>query len=63
MYNAMMGLACAVGPALAGFLYKTMGWQVTVAFLALLCALGGLLVLQFTGSNLETHEEQIDTGA
>lgn len=62
-YNAVMGLACAAGPALAGFLYSTMGWQVTAAVLALVCALGGLQVFWFTGSSLKTSEQQNETNA
>ena len=60
MYNAAMGLACAVGPGLAGFLYGNLGWQATAFSLSFICALGGLQVFRFTGSTLiapEQHSE------
>ena len=44
-----MGIATAAGPIVAGVLFEKTGWLVTQSVLAILCALGSLVVFRYIG--------------
>ncbi|KAL8791011.1 MAG: hypothetical protein Q9195_006085 [Heterodermia aff. obscurata] len=56
-YAAAMASGVMFGPAAAGALYKNVNWQVTVGFLAVLCALGSVQVYRFSGGPAEQRRE------
>ena len=48
-FAAAMAAGVIFGPAVAGSLYKNVGWQLTMASLAVFCALGSVQVYRFSG--------------
>jgi MFS family permease len=50
LFNSALGVAIMVGPALAGLLYETTGWRVTVGILAAVTGLGAGPIWMYTGN-------------
>jgi MFS family permease len=50
LFNSALGVAVMVGPALAGLLYETTGWRITVGILAAVTGLGAGPVWMYTGN-------------
>lgn len=44
-----MGLGTAFGPVLAGVVYERTGWRTMENLLAIICALGGLIIFRSIG--------------
>ena len=61
-FAAAMASGVMFGPAVAGVLYKTVNWQVTMGVLAVFCALGSVQVYRFSGGP-HNHRRQGDTPA
>ena len=59
LFDAALGLATVVGPAWAGAFYEGTTWQLTAGSLAVLCAVGGVPVLCFTGG--KNHDKSTST--
>lgn len=49
LFDSAVGLATAVGPTWAGFIYHRTSWPISVCSLAVICALGSIQVLFYTG--------------
>lgn len=49
LFDSAIGLATAVGPVWAGFIYQQTNWQISVFSLAFICALGSVGVFRYTG--------------
>lgn len=49
LFDAALGFATVVGPAWSGAILRATNWQITAGSLAVICALGAIPVLLFTG--------------
>ena len=50
-FAAAMAAGVMFGPAVAGVLYKTTSWQVTMGVLAGFCSLGSIQVYRYSGGS------------
>jgi MFS family permease len=49
LFDSAVGLATAIGPVWAGFIYQQTNWTTSVFSLAFICALGSIGVFRYTG--------------
>ena len=49
LFDAALGVATFVGPGWSGAFFKGTNWQIMAGTLAILCAIGGVPVLCYTG--------------
>ncbi len=60
-FVAALGAATVVGPLWSGFIYDQLGWEVTAASMALLCACGSIPVLRYTGGSVKGKDGNVET--
>ena len=60
-FVAALGAATVVGPLWSGFIYDQLGWEVTAASMALLCACGSIPVLRYTGGSVKHESGYVET--
>ncbi|KAL8871152.1 MAG: hypothetical protein Q9174_002956 [Haloplaca sp. 1 TL-2023] len=58
LLDAAFGFATVVGPAWSGAILRATNWQITAGTLAVICALGGIPVLLFTGGKTGLREQE-----
>ena len=59
LFDAALGVATVVGPGLSGALLQYTSWQITAGSLAIMCAVGAVPVLLFTGKKAK-HKQNHD---
>ena len=62
LFDAALGLATVAGPCCSGFLLERTNWQITAGTLAVLCAVGGLPVLRYTGKEAREERKERENG-
>lgn len=60
LFAAAMAAGVMFGPAVAGALYKSTNWQITMAVLAVFCALGSIQVYRCSGEPSKKTYEDIE---
>ena len=62
LFDAALGLATVAGPGCSGLLLEKTNWQITAGTLAILCAIGGLPVLVYTGKKAKEERKGMENG-
>ena len=62
LFDAALGLATVAGPACSGLLLEKTNWQITAGMLAVLCVIGGVPVLGYTGKEAKEERKETETG-
>ena len=57
LFDAALGLATVAGPGWSGIFFEETNWQITAGTLAVICGIGGVPVLCYTGRGTEKDEE------